>query len=227
MRARIRRYQSRRGIKALYFDGADDYASIPYNSELSPDALTVEAMVFVNTVGIRQRIVNKYYPSNCDYSLLLYETNQFRFEMYDPVKGYIQRILSNTTVMANKWYHVVGVFDGMDYWAMHINGVKDAEQTLSHVRYHSPDEINLARYTGGAQYFNGYIVLVRIYNRPLSDSEIAKNYEHARKLEASSIRNGLVLELLPSTLDCDNLIWYDNSGNGNNASIVGARCVEI
>ena len=71
------------------------------------------------------------------------------------------------------------------------------------------------------------IPLVRIYNRILTDSEIAKNYVHARKLEASTIRDGLVLELLPSTLDCDNLIWHDNSGNGNDANIEGGRCVEI
>lgn len=81
--------------------------------------------------------------------------------------------------------------------------------------------------SGASAGVQGRLPIVRIYNRALSQAEIEKDFIHTNNLEATSIRNGLVLELLPKSNLSDPNTWSDNSGNNNNGTVNGARWFAI
>jgi hypothetical protein len=82
---------------------------------------------------------------------------------------------STTVRSLNTWYHVAGVYNAAaGTLSTYVNGVLDngvLVGTIPTSQLNSSVNANIGRRTGGF-YFNGLIDEVRIYNRPLSQSEI-------------------------------------------------------
>jgi hypothetical protein len=83
----------------------------------------------------------------------------------------------------------------------------------------------LGKYFGSGLYFNGRIYSVKIYNRELTDTEIAQNFE-ANKLKLS-IKTPVITDGLQVFLDANSslsyagvgTVWYDISGNNNHVTL--------
>ena len=106
---------------------------------------------------------------------------------------------------------------------------KDGNQVIS-ATYASKVASNsasvfLGKHFGSGFYFNGRLYSVKIYNRELTDVEIAKNFQ-ANKLKFS-IKTPVVTDGLQVFLDANSplsyagigTIWYDISGNNNHVTL--------
>lgn len=106
---------------------------------------------------------------------------------------------------------------------------KDGSRVIS-TTYTSKSSSNsasvfLGKYFGSGFYFNGRIYSVKIYNRELTDTEIAKNFQ-ANKLKFS-VKNPVITDGLQVFLDANSslsyagvgTVWYDISGNNNHVTL--------
>lgn len=81
----------------------------------------------------------------------------------------------STDISNNTWHHVVGVFDGSEI-RLYVDAVNDATETSSSVATNSNDTIIGTSPQGGWGDWQGKIQDVRIYDRALSDAEVAQLY---------------------------------------------------
>jgi hypothetical protein len=149
--------------------------------------------------------------SNVGYDLLFW-SGGFGFNTYNnEVYG------AADTMSVGTWYHVVADFyNGVPDSAnskLYINGV---EQSISLIvpgtgqaSRSAVGEILLGALSGGANYFNGSIDDVRVYNRELNPAEVQALYHQA------GVSTGPVGEWL------FNGNANDTSGNGNNGTLFG------
>jgi len=209
--------------EGLEFDGVDDYVKVLDSPSISPtEAITLEAWALCDTIPgdwSRNRIMFKSRAYNFQVGV----TNKFRFELYvdGAYRGLEASAVSTTTV----FQHWVATYDSATrIMILYLNGQEVASKTLSGLTTYlindSPDNL-LISHTAG--YHDGIIASARIYNRVLSASEITQNYNETRYGARSNIRTGLVLELIPSSVE--GLTWRDISGQGNSGSIKGASWV--
>ncbi len=150
---------------ALSFDGINDYISVPDDSSLHTDDLTVSLWVkpFDDSDNF---MIDKYGLSEGFFIRIIDDKWVFH------VNGLVVESIS--TVQIEEWTFIVGKTDG-NFLYIYINGVLDN-------MYDAPrDVVNSANYTlymgtGGVSYFKGVLDEVRIYKRALSDNEIGELY---------------------------------------------------
>ena len=219
----------RAGKTVAFFDGVSSYARVPYSRSLEPKTITVEVMftyaptelqytsreiMHKDTIGDNKGLVVVTAPSTRDvwvsigygggnksYSKRKIKTASFHYVFSYGYEG--ARVYGNGELL----YSDSSVSEGLEWDGgdLYIG------------RHHLTDSL----------FFKGVIYAVRIYDRPLTSEEVARNYRAVVLLEESWVRDGLVLEFIPDTLDCEGGRWVDNSGSGNDAVLVGVRCIEV
>lgn len=107
-------------------------------------------------------------------SILIEATGKLRFDIDASAE-----ILSTTTIIPNRWYHVVGTFDGTPgNQLLYVNGVLDASQTGAVGSINSPSNFYFGS-EGGVEPGTPTIDDVRLYGRVLSAAEIGALYASA------------------------------------------------
>jgi len=166
------------------FNGSNDYISISANSSINfnqANAFSINAWVKTNTVssGVAQTIVEKHENVTNEflYALTLNNSNPAKFE-FTVAKQNVSAITKTATnaALANTWYHVVGVSDGTQIF-LYINGVQDgspASITFSSATQ-SVASLYFGRQYNNANFFNGQIDDVRIYNYARSSKQIVED----------------------------------------------------
>jgi hypothetical protein len=217
---------------AMFFDGVDDYVSVPHNPSLALSRLSI--CVWVN--------VPEYQP---DYRSFVTKNTFGTFNYF--FGTYYERIRvawrSSLNVWGDRieWYIPAGFYGVFHYLAATIGDVgepvniscdgslvKTATATAQKaVTYTEPLYVG---YVGtGVPYFHGFISQILIYSRLLSSSEIQQNYN----CSDNPIRNGLVLwfkagPAYVKDIDGDGILeWIDLSGFGNHGKIYGAQLVQL
>jgi len=171
--------------KALRFDGGDQ-VDIPDHATLQSDHLTIEA--WVRRTGSDWRTIasksdgittHAFWFGLTDTDKLLLK---FNGELYSPYSA-------NTNLTDSLWHHVVGTYDGT-YIRVYVDG------NLDNTPYSDSGITNKAGtiQIGGNDYWEcclwiGDIDEVRIYNRALSEREVA---EHYRQQAPSMAQGGTV-----------------------------------
>ena len=80
-------------------------------------------------------------------------------------------------VVANRWNHLVGTFDGSTA-IMYLNGAQIGQGTFGWNTVQN--NAQLGRQTNGGEYLYGSVAVARIYNRVLTPDEIRQNYDAQR-----------------------------------------------
>ncbi|KPJ66746.1 MAG: hypothetical protein AMJ43_06965 [Coxiella sp. DG_40] len=177
---------------ALSFDGVDDYVDVPYDHSLNVTAngdpdFAVEAWINValfpsGTAGDTARYIlyRGVQPSKYQFALDIYkDTNYFNiisFAIGAPGGGGTGTI--SPTLQVNRWYHVVGTYDGYNIF-LYLNG----EEVYWNYRNYTSQGVwegSAPLYIGtkvNEEFFNGIIDEVAIYNRALSAEEIEQLYQ--------------------------------------------------
>lgn len=124
------------------------------------------------------------------------------------------------------WHHFVTTFDGR-YAKLYIDGSlanTDDFGSANKTMTYASNSIFLGAEAGAStspagNYWQGKIANTSIYNKSLSDEEVAQNY-NTTKARYSLIQDGLMVNLIsPSS---SGTTWTDASGNANNATLNGS-----
>ena len=156
-----------RNAYALNLDGAS-WAEVHDNASLDITGyITLEAWVEIKDGMVADGILGRW-TSSLGYLLYLNSSTDVRF--------YVEGLDVRYTSLTNGWHHIVGVYDGTKK-RIYVDGVERnlSNQTTGASASNNPIEIG--RYqqsTGNA--FDNQIALPRIYNRALTATEVARNY---------------------------------------------------
>ncbi|NBQ98418.1 MAG: LamG domain-containing protein, partial [Microbacteriaceae bacterium] len=117
-----------------YFDGSNDYVSMPDSSafSLSSSNWTMECWVYPLTSAVNRGIVghanSTVTVSSSSFLIYLTSTNQVVVELYSGSSSYV--ITTTTTVAYNQWSHIAVVRDG-NTARVYINGQQATGGTVS------------------------------------------------------------------------------------------------
>jgi len=214
---------------AMYFDGVDDYVSVPHSPSLALSRLSI--CVWVNVPeyqsGFRAFVVKNSYGV----------INYF-FGMYSDRVRVAWRSSLNVWGYELDYYVPSGFYGVFHSLATTIGDVGEPVNIFcdgSLVRTGTATAQKLVTYTeplyvgGGVGCLHGFISQVLIYSRLLSSSEIQQNYN----CPDNPVRDGLVLWLHADPAyvkDIDNdgvLEWIDLSGYNNHGKVYGATLVQL
>ncbi|MBR9704634.1 LamG domain-containing protein, partial [Candidatus Pacearchaeota archaeon] len=101
--------------------------------------------------------------------------NRWVFQLVSP-GGSVRRTLDDNNP-ENKWMHLVGVFDAIEYEiTLYVNGVNGSAIGGPNGNFQNTRNFRIGRHGTGNNYWNGTIDEVMIWNRSLSASEIQQLY---------------------------------------------------
>lgn len=177
-------YATESGRECISLDGIDSYIDIGVVEEFKLSNFTISA--WVNWTGSNYSVILSTGYVNAGS----YKNTQFLINNADGTLNFVygNGISASTSVASigvianNEWTHCAVTFSSADNIKFYINGVLDLSQTSNGVTYDS----TYYRFGIGARifsgplswfidsYLDGYINHVRLYNRILSDTEIAR-----------------------------------------------------
>jgi len=171
---------------SIVFDGVDDLVTVSDKGNLP--VFTVEA--WVNFISVPTNlsfpaiIANVYTgsPAVLNFSLGFNGTDtvgvwdgKIKIGFYDGTWRSTDGIIPTT----NTWYHLVGTYNGSTL-SFYINSTLSYTKSYVGTPSSSGAGIRIGRRWDSANYINGYIPLVRLYNRALSSDEITTNFNALR-----------------------------------------------
>ena len=174
---------------ALDFDGTDDYVSISSLDMGDRSALTVETWVNPHTFNESgdNNISNLIRGGNENVILRIGDSgianNQPQFVITIGSDQY--KLDANTSLNANKWYHIAGVYDGSTI-KLYINGKLDNSISRTGTIASSSEANILGGETGG-HYLDGQMDEVRIWNVARTATEIRENMTRSVNGNASGL----------------------------------------
>ena len=179
--------------KALLFDGSNTYVSAPSSASLHPtSAVTVSAWVRANTWANDRRIVATG-DTVTGYELL--SNGRSLLSWYVENVTEIDGPLPST----GEWHHIVGSYTGSTN-TLYIDGVVAAFEGASGGINPTTNNLFIGASSAdgpSTDHFDGLIDEVRIYNRGLSATEVAKLYGSGAvkfTTNSSELDNGSSLE---------------------------------
>jgi hypothetical protein len=162
-------YTEGKSNKCLAFDGDNDYVLISnIDGRLTlKNAVTIEAWIKGHHFGSGYHHIFDKYGS---YSLSI---KNRKLAMSGPGGWWHP---DSTTLQKDKWYHVVGTYDG-SMQKLYINGVLNASRTR-----HGDLRPGYCIYISHFYYsFAGLIDEVKVYGRALSNLEVLQHYQTSMK----------------------------------------------
>jgi len=154
----------------MYFDGINDFINIPSSNVFDVSEVTVEVVVKPN--GLNQ---NGFWfekgSVNTQYSLFMEGTNIVWRQAVN------SQYTSTSTMTNNAWNHVVGTFKSGER-KTYVNGTLMTSDSLSYTLNTGQGNQFIGSYNSGGYYYNGYIAIVKVYNKVLSAGEVLQNFNH-------------------------------------------------
>jgi trimeric autotransporter adhesin len=155
-------------VRAVTFDGVDDYMDAGNVLNLDNTNFTVSAWIKRNTSG--KTILSKRNSTfTTGYDLMI---NSGGYAEMSWMNGTKQTITSSVIIPTGKWHNVGVTFDGTNA-RMYIDGVLDVTTPLSPVLSNTQSFIIAAASgTGTTSFFDGTIDEVRVWGTALSAAEL-------------------------------------------------------
>jgi hypothetical protein len=207
------------------FNGTSQYASRVNTASLKPSA-AISIEQWLNADSWNAGTVSNY---KCALSCTQgggYSHNIWSGNFYSYIYAGGKYLIPSASVSNfSGWHHFVTTFDGQ-YARLYIDGSlanTDDYGSANKTMTYASNSIFLGAEAGAGTspegfYWQGKISTTSIYNKALSDAEIAQNYNNS-KVRYSLIQDGLMVNLInPSS---SGSTWTDFSGNGNNATLNG------
>jgi len=164
--------------EAVKFNGGSAYIDCGNDTSLDiTEEITIEAWIKLDNLGAGFGTIVGNWTAAADQRNYILQTNNDKLDFYYSPGGGGYENLASATPLTTDWTHVVTVLDEDDTISQYINGVKDSKTAnfASPLNDHAQN-FYIGKWAG-AEFFNGLIDEVRIYNRALSEDEIKQNYE--------------------------------------------------
>ena len=164
---------------ALEFDGDGDFIECGPDEELNiTGGVTIAAWIKLSKSIPDQKIAGNQDNISGGYKLGIF-SDKAEFEVRD--SGNLLRnnrfVDGGTILQPDVWYHIVGTYSQGESIKTYVNAKLDREQETTCILAASngPLKIGCEPFSGEHQ-FNGLMDDLRIYNYPLSDTEVAALY---------------------------------------------------
>jgi PKD repeat protein len=165
--------------RAVRFDGADDFVTIPDSNSLDlASGVTLQAWVYptASMTGWRTVLV-KERSGTPVYSLYANGDGQRPATIVET--GGAERVLSaGGALPVKQWTHLASTYDGANQ-KLYVNGVLVGSRPQTGTISLSGGALRIAGNSVWGEYFAGFIDEVRVYNRALSQAEIAADANRA------------------------------------------------
>jgi PKD repeat protein len=200
--------------RALSFDGVDDWVTVNDSNSLDlSSGMTVSAWVYPTTTTRAWRtVVMKEQTGNGTYFMYA-NTKSNRPESVVYVNG-DERVLDGPSrIPANKWTHLASTYNGSTQ-QLFVNGQLVASRPQSGALAVSGGKLRIGGNAIWGEFFAGYIDEVRVYNRALSQAEIAADTQRAvaRLLASASSDRSNPTPLNGASLSGNAYIFYSHLG---------------
>jgi hypothetical protein len=159
------------GTRAVLLDGVSSYVSVPNAADLTPATITLSAWVKPEQMSFPMRVIEKG-----DWSYWMFiSSGVLNFGINTPNGN--QTIVSNLPLINKEWNHVCGTYDGSTL-RLYINGVlQTATASLTGAVASNTQALGIgANINDPLTCFHGFLDDVRIWNRPLSATEVSSVY---------------------------------------------------
>ena len=210
---------------AYYFDGIDDYISVPHQEALNlTNSYSVSFWVKLSSdiIGEQERIIGKglAHTGNVQNWSFTFKDNQTIDYFWEPEND-INMLNSSIDILdSQKFYHIVGVIDTeLEETKLYINGVVNiTNSTNSYTPTINNYDLLLGvreNYQLGGNFdnfYDGIIDDVKIYEKALNDCEVIALYNEAT-LNFPSILDLQITQtenILSANLFASTYTWYLN-----------------
>lgn len=157
---------------AYDFNGSSAYMSAgnPSNLSLTPSTFTWSTWVYSSNISKDQMFLSK---QGANYFRIL----SSRLFASLNIGGVQKTQFASTTLSNNTWYHVAVTYNG-SAMTIYLNGIQDGQlASLSGNVTFTTGGFDMGRWTGAdPRYLQGRLSDVRLYNRALSQQELASLY---------------------------------------------------
>jgi hypothetical protein len=163
---------------SIVFDGVNDYASFPNNTNLDNQKITMENWVYPTITLSQQGFIFEKGLVNSQYSSFFESNGNFYFR----TRGLSPQDLTITTanyITLNNWNHIVCTYES-GIKTIYINGNQAAQQTgVTGTILTNTAGIFLGAYynNGPINYLlKGRIAISKVYSRGLTSTEVQQNF---------------------------------------------------
>lgn len=159
----------------LVFDGLNDYVQGPASTNLfSNRSFTVETWIYPITPAAGYQTIftaHSSFSTQRNYILRLYNTGVLRI-------GYYANDLDISSVSFDAWSQVTASYNTTgDITKGYINGSLAGSSNVGpYIAASANVRIGIWFYPGLETPFKGNIAITRVYNRPLTDTEVLQNF---------------------------------------------------
>jgi len=175
------------------FNGSTQAIDCGSGSKFNIDQITISSWVKFNSVSpVLQIIGGIRNTSNGLMPYLLSAQNnsgtKFRFLINQSSDNTYKIIYSNDDIVANTWYHVVGIADGSNI-KMYVNGFLQTDQTAYDGTITSPTQnFNIGRQPSNPLYYlGGQLSNISVFNTGLQESDVETLYNNGAPGDISSL----------------------------------------
>lgn len=182
--------------KALTFNGSNQYVSAGTSSNFnfgSSDSFTISTWIKPSTsaIGTDKRIISKFDQVGDEgYILGTVGSTYLSFFIRDQSGNTTRSDYPASNFTANTWYHLVAVRDvATDKTFLYVNGsLVDSDTDNSTTSLASSVPLNFGKEgnSGSNYYYDGVIDEVKLYNYPLTASEIMIEYNRGQAVVLGS-----------------------------------------
>ena len=160
--------------KALLFDGINDWVTVNDSASLDlSSGYTLEAWVKPSSLGYRS-LIAKEDVGSYTYCLLSSDTGNLPAALADNGTSKIL-VRGNSVLPLNQWSHLTATYNGSQL-RIYVNGVQVSSQAQTGLIKKTNGVLRIGGNNIWGEYFKGTLDDLRIYNRALTNSEIANNY---------------------------------------------------
>ncbi|VVB60545.1 Concanavalin A-like lectin/glucanases superfamily protein [uncultured archaeon] len=169
----------------LNFDGVNDYVAVggPASLNFNGSSFSTSAWFKIGVLTSAWKTIASRGDSGTNgYGIEISSGNYYTCSVDGSNSGGANWHLSSGTPTLNVWHNIVCVYSWNDNLYMYVDGVLLANSTaymknVSAGGISNTNTFNIGSHAASLWYFNGTIDEVRIYNRSLSASEIAFQYQ--------------------------------------------------
>jgi hypothetical protein len=171
----VNAFESARNPYALNLDGASwgevhDNASVDLTT-----GLTLEAWVYWNPASSSFGILGKYDTTFDKRAYLLFKSTTTKATLNISENGTgTSAGVNSVDLTSDEWYHIVGTYDGANV-RVYTNGIESNSTPSSVTLNTTSTNLDIGRFNNDNEYPD-QIALPRIYNRALTATEVARNY---------------------------------------------------
>jgi len=168
--------------EAYSFDGSDDSMTVSHNSNLSLKDFSLACWVNPDTIGLNDSLIGKRVGGgDSNYIFRLKSNGEIGLGYHDTGGSFNGDVLSTGTISTGVWSHIIVTHDDstgqIDFY---INGSASGTSSLSNSPKNGSAPLTIGAGGRGGNHFAGDMDDVRIYNKPLSDTEASNLYNSGR-----------------------------------------------